>query len=56
MAKKTYKQKYKSKRKDYRTGGRVKAARGFAGEPMEPIERKKIKSKSVVTMVKRAHL
>jgi hypothetical protein len=41
MARKTYKQKYKSKRKDYRTGGRVKAARGFAGEPMEPTERKK---------------
>ena len=41
MTKKTYKQKYKSKRKDYRTGGRVKAARGFAGEPVEPIERKK---------------
>ena len=45
MAKKTYKQKYKSKREDFRKGGRVKAARGFTGEPQEikPIQQTKKK-------------
>jgi hypothetical protein len=52
MARKTYKQKYKSKRKDYRKGGRVKAAVGGTQElknitnytpmPKQPVKKKPV--------------
>src|SRR6056300_600239 len=52
MARKTYKQKYKSKREDYRKGGRVKAAVGGTQElknitnytpmPKQPVKKKPV--------------